>query len=368
MANIEEYARIVETERYGKDVRQAIADGLRAAGDHSQKVTILKMEPENWVIDGSKEEGGQTLYQFHYMVNVPGISSDTSKQMIMIQPVDAQSKQAYSDFGIKCMAQLTDYLYFKSTEWTTDPPSEEIRLSIFTQLLDRGVANPSSTIEYIVTPEKEVVEGSKLPVESAALYDKFRSCMKKSYINVTRMDEVLNIPDALKISRGSLVKNMNVVYLSILLEAKDQTNGAIIDPYIPFLGFKATDDKYGIMKPSHHIESPCLMYRTSWIDFWPVYDPSYAGFYSTEPRRTGVKYIKMNCTWPVEEYADYIYDLNNPANIIRLDPTLVTGDIDFVITDQSNVGFDDTIYTVIGSDLNTIVDSNGDTIVGSWVV
>lgn len=47
---------------------------------------------------------------------------------------------------------------------------------------------------------------------------------------------------------------------------------------------------------------------------------------------------------------------------------MLTGDIDFVITDQSNVGFDDTIYTVIGSDLNTIVDSNGDTIVGSWVV
>ena len=366
MANIEEYARIVETERYGKDVRQAIADGLRAAGDHSQKVTVLKMEPENWAVDGSKEEGGQTLYQYHYMANIPGISSDTSKQLIMIQPVDAQSKQAYSDFGIKCMAQLNDYLYFKSTEWTTDPPSDEIRLSIFTQLLDRGVANPSSTIEYIVTPETEVKKDSNLPVASSALYDKFRSCMKKSYIAIDPITRVITLQDGLKVSRGSLVKNMNVVYLSVLLEATDQNAGATIDPYIPFLAFNATDDKYGIIKPNHHIETPCLMYRTSWTDFWPVYDPDYAGFYSTEPRRTGVKYIKMHCTWPVEEYADYSYNLNNPDNIITIDPSLVTGDIDFIISDQSTLGFDDDIFDLIAADGTEVIDSDGNTIIGHW--
>lgn len=368
MASMESYAEIVENAVLGREVREAIANGLRAAGNHSQYVTTIEIKPEDWQFDGSKEEGGITYYQYHVMPEIKGIVSDTSKQMIMVQPMDNASKQAYSDYGIKCLAQLTDHLYFKTTEWLTESPSVAVRLSILTQILDRGVANPDTVIEYVVVPDNKLDPESTMPVQNKVLYDNFKSCMKKSYINITRLEEVLNIQSGLKISRGSLVKNMNVVYLSILLESIDQTNGTTIEPYIPFLAFNATDDKYGIIKPNHHIETPCLMYRTSWTDFWPVYDPAYAGFYSTEPRRTGVKYIKMHCTWPVEEYADYVYDLSNIANVIRLDPVLVDGDIDFIISDQSNVGYNDTIYDFVDSNGNEMVDDQGDNIAGNWVV
>jgi hypothetical protein len=74
----------------------------------------------------------------------------------------------------------------------------------------------------------------------------------------------------------------------------------------------------------------------------------------------------MHCTWPVEEYADYSYNLNNPDNIITIDPSLVTGDIDFIISDQSTLGFDDDIFDLIAADGTEVIDSDGNTIIGHW--
>ena len=350
MASVETYATIVEKERYGKDVRQAIADGLRFVSKYTKKVLKITIHPSDWFIYDSKIDGLDTLNLYGVNARVKGIMEDPTIQLIKILPVRDEDKEVYEDYDVDCVEQATDILMFRTKVYKLAKPSSDLQIYVYTELLEPGVQGKNS-VEYAVAIDTELNPDSGLPVANRTLYEKFKSCQKKSFIFINDLTQIFDIASGLSVERGNLVKNMNVVTLNVVLTAGSGTFTLV--PFQNILTFKQETTKYGRIKPSVHTEIPGLVYlaaddagKESWNNknIWPVYDDDNEGFYSTQVQQTGVKKIKISGVWSVEEYVDYEFDNLLEVDIKKIFPDLIRDDVDIIIAEQtstSNVHIDD---------------------------
>ena len=261
MASVETYASIVEKERYGRDVRQAIADGLRFVAKYTKKVLKITIYPSDWFIYDTKIDGILNLNLYGANITVKGIMKDETIQLIKIQPVGDTDKSVYEDYDIKCVAQDSNLLMFRTKAYKTEKPSVKIEIYVYTELLEPGVQGKNS-VEYAVEIDTELDPDSGLPVANRTLYEKFRSCQKKSFIQINNITDIFDVMEGLTVDSGCLIKNMNIVQLNATLTASTMD----ITAFENLLEFKQEMTKYGRLRPSAFTLLPSVVYSSPELD------------------------------------------------------------------------------------------------------
>lgn len=284
MASVETYAQIVERERYGRDVRQAIADGLRFVSKYTKKVIKITIYPSDWFIYDTKIDGIRNLNLYGANITVKGIMKDETVQLIKIQPVADADKSIYEDYDIKCVAQDSNLLMFRTKAYKEEKPSSKADIYVYTEILEPGVQGKNS-VEYAEAIDTELSPDSGLPVANRTLYEKFRSCQKKSFIYVSDITNIFDLHDGLTVESGSLIKNMNTVHLNCTLVADHKD----ISAFTNILEFKQEMTKYGRIRPSAFTLLPSLVYSSPELNATEVGEIAKVGNYysSAEIRKNG---------------------------------------------------------------------------------